>query len=102
MSSFKNDSHDLGNGWGWFVSIDYKDTHKLKQNMPTILPLHKRQKLETMKSIRSMKSTSNLKNLQNDYEYDYDNKKEDDEKYSIWGVNAICILSIVAFGFIIL
>ena len=106
MSSSKNDLYYLGNGWGWFVSIDYIDTIQHRQNNNTILPLHKAPKLETIKSInsinsiRSMKSVANLSDLQKDYKYN--TNPENDEKDSMWGVNAICILSVVAFGFIII
>ena len=34
MSSSKNDLYYLGNGWGWFVSIDYIDTSRFNHYTP--------------------------------------------------------------------
>ena len=98
MLSSKNELYHLGNGWGWFVSIDHIDPHQSIKNIQTISKSSKTPKLEIIKSIRSMKSVSNLSNLHNDYEYD--TKIDNDENYYMWGVNAVCILSIIAFGFI--
>lgn len=88
MSSLKKDCHDLGNGWGWFVSIDYNDEPKKEIYMP---------KIHRLKSIRSMKSVTNL------HEY-YENKEnETNQNYSVWGINAFCVLFVMAtIGFVIL
>lgn len=99
MSSSKNDLYYLGNGWGWFVSIDYIDTPRLNHYTPHI---PKREKLETIKSIKSinsMKSTSNLLDL---HERHNKNNKDTEQKYSSWGLDAVCLLSLIAFGFIII
>ena len=53
-------------------------------------------KRSKMSSIKSMESTRNLLDL---YEADMQNEENN---YSMWGINITCILSVIAFGFIVL
>ena len=90
--------YTLGNGWGWFINIDYIDlksqTKPIKiENRHIASHVYKRSR---MSSIKSMESTRNLLDL---YEADMQNE---DNNYSMWGINITCILSVIAFGFIVL